>query len=184
MTETTVRHTIRFTLNGEAVTARVRAARAPRRAAAGGASGSCGARVSCRSRPRARCCTGAGRTGLAVSGCLDLAAFVDGTEVVTVEQPELTGNCSTRCRRRSLLAAPSSVDSARPAAGLMARQLLDETARPGRRTRSGTACRATCAGAGPHREIIDAVRAAARTRAKGKELVTGTCHRQRTHVAC
>ena len=52
--------------------------------------------------------------GRAVSGCLYLAAFVDGAEVTTVEASTRRRSC-IRCRRRSSRPARSSAATARPA---------------------------------------------------------------------
>ena len=111
MTKTTVRHTIRFTLNSEAMTAHVashetliersRIASVSSARAEGCGQGLCG------------CCTVL-VDRLAVSGCLYLAAFVNGTDVVTMGQPE-AGEKLDEMQRHSLPAAPSNVESPRPA---------------------------------------------------------------------
>jgi len=152
-----VDRTIRFTLNGEAVTTDVPphwnlVELLQNRFGLYGARESCGQGL-------CGCCTVL-VDGRAVSGCLYLAALVDGAEVVTIEQP----------------AAPDGLDSVQeafvetgafqcgfctPGFVLMARQLLEEHPDPTedeiRHYLSGNLCR--CA---TYPEIVAAVKLAAR----------------------
>jgi len=164
MTAPSLRHTIRFTLNGEAVTADV----APHETLVEllqGHFGLLGARESC-GQGLCGCCTVL-VDRLAVSGCLYLAAFVDGTEVVTIEQSE-AGEKLDEVQKAFAACGAFQCGFCTPGFVLMARQLLDETPDPSqdeiKHYLSGNLCRC-----GAYREIVDAVRVAARTRAKRKE---------------
>ena len=164
MTDTIVRHTIRFTLNGEAVTAHV----APHETLVELLQdhfGLFGARESC-GQGLCGCCTVL-VDRLAVSGCLYLAAFVDGTDVVTIEQPE-AGEKLDEVQKAFAACGAFQCGFCTPGFVLMARQLLDETPDPSqdeiKHYLSGNLCRC-----GAYREIVDAVQVAARTRAKRRE---------------
>jgi carbon-monoxide dehydrogenase small subunit len=85
---TTALRTIRFTLNGERVTAQV-AAHENLVELLQGRFGLGGARESC-GQGLCGCCTVL-VNGTAVSGCLYLAAFADGADVVTIERPAAGG---------------------------------------------------------------------------------------------
>src|SRR5215471_12172693 len=145
---TAAARTIRFTLNGEAVTAEV----APHHNLVEilqqqfdltGARESCGQGL-------CGCCTVL-VNGRAVSGCLFLATFVDGADVVTDEQEAFIEASAFQCG----FCTPGFV--------LMTHQLLDEHPDPDddviRHYLSGNLCR--CAA---YPEIIEAVKIAARKR--------------------
>ena len=151
--------TIRFKLNGEAVTAEV----APHwnlvellqnRFALFGARESCGQGL-------CGCCTVV-VNGAAVNGCLYLAAFVDGAEVSTVEQPT-AGAGLDPVQEAFIEAGAFQCGFCTPGFVLMTRQLLDENPSPTdddiRHYLSGNLCR--CAA---YPEIIRAVKLAARKR--------------------
>jgi len=154
-----VQRTIRFTLNGEAVTAEV----APHwnlvellqnRFALFGARESCGQGL-------CGCCTVV-VNGAALSGCLYLAAFADGTDVRTVEQPT-AGAGLDAVQEAFIEAGAFQCGFCTPGFVLMTRQLLDENPNPTdddiRHYLSGNLCR--CAA---YPEIIRAVKLAARMR--------------------
>src|SRR5437764_14720046 len=120
-----------------------------------------GARESC-GQGLCGCCT-ALVNGIAVSGCLYLAAFVDGAEVMTVEglasgnelhpiQQSFVANCAFQCG----FCTPGFI--------LMTKQLLDRHPDPDddqiKHYLSGNLCR--CAA---YPEIIQAVKSAAKKRA-------------------
>ena len=151
--------TIRFKLNGEAVTAEV----APHwnlvellqnRFALFGARESCGQGL-------CGCCTVV-VNGAAVSGCLYLAAFADGADVRTVEQPT-AGAGLDAVQEAFIEAGAFQCGFCTPGFVLMTRQLLDENPNPTdddiRHYLSGNLCR--CAA---YPEIIRAVKLAARMR--------------------
>jgi carbon-monoxide dehydrogenase small subunit len=98
---------------------------------------------------------------------LYLAAFVDGTSVVTIEQPA-AGERLDEVQRAFAACGAFQCGFCTPGFVLMARQLLDETPEPTedeiRHYLSGNLCRC-----GAYREIVEAVRVAAQTRAKGRE---------------
>ena len=147
--------TINFTLNGERVTAEV----APhhtvidllQRFALTGARESCGQGL-------CGCCTVL-VNGAAVSGCLYLAAFVDGAELATVEQ----GANLDAVQEAFIECGAFQCGFCTPGFVLMTRQLLDEIPDPRdddiRHYLSGNLCR--CAA---YPEIIEAVKLAARKR--------------------
>ena len=148
--------TIRFTLNGAAVTADV----APhhnlvellQQFALTGARESCGQGL-------CGCCTVL-VDGAAVSGCLYLAAFVDGATVETIEQDGATLDA---VQAAFLEAGAFQCGFCTPGFILMARQLLDAHPDPSdddiRHYLSGNLCR--CAA---YPEIIEAVKMASRKR--------------------
>jgi carbon-monoxide dehydrogenase small subunit len=100
--------------------------------------------------------------GRAVSGCLCLAALVDGAEVSTIEQPAAAGGLDA-VQKAFIEAGGFQCGFCTPGFVLMARQLLDENPDPSeeeiRHYLSGNLCR--CA---TYPEIIKAVQLAARMR--------------------
>ena len=153
------RRTIRFKLNGEAVAAEV----APHEnlvEVLQGQFGLYGARESC-GQGLCGCCTVL-VNGCAVSGCLYLAAFADGAEVVTVED-SASGPDLDAVQEAFIEAGAFQCGFCTPGFVLMTRQLLAENPDPGedeiRHYLSGNLCR--CAA---YPEIIDAVKLAARRR--------------------
>ena len=153
--------TIEFTLNGERVTADV----APhhtlidllQRFALTGARESCGQGL-------CGCCTVL-VNGTAVSGCLYLAAFADGAELVTVEHSADGAGGLDAVQEAFIECGAFQCGFCTPGFVLMTRQLLDEMPDPGdddiRHYLSGNLCR--CAA---YPEIIEAVKLAARKRSK------------------
>ena len=152
--------TIEFRLNGERVSAEV----APhhtlidllQRFALTGARESCGQGL-------CGCCTVL-VNGTAVSGCLYLAAFVDGAELVTIEHSAQGGDLDA-VQEAFIECGAFQCGFCTPGFILMTRQLLDENPDPGdddiRHYLSGNLCR--CAA---YHEIIEAVKLAARKRSK------------------
>ncbi len=150
--------TIEFTLNGERVTADV----APhhtvidllQRFALTGARESCGQGL-------CGCCTVL-VNGVAVSGCLYLAAFVYDAEVVTIEHSG-TGGELDAVQEAFVECGAFQCGFCTPGFVLMTRQLLDAIPAPNdddiRHYLSGNLCR--CAA---YPEIIEAVKLAARKR--------------------
>ncbi|MGH8664728.1 MAG: (2Fe-2S)-binding protein [Burkholderiales bacterium] len=172
--EAAASRTIRFRLNGEAVSAQIgnhhTLVELLQRLGLGGARESC-------AQGLCGCCTVL-VDGTAVSGCLYLAAFVDGAEVATIEQAH--GDDRQGMLRTAQQARPDlgldAVQRAFAACGafqcgfctpgfvLMSRQLLDANSDPSedeiRHYLSGNLCR--CAA---YPEIVRAVQLAARMRA-------------------
>jgi len=155
----TTAKTIRFTLNGEAVSADVPphwnlVEFLQNRFGLFGARESCGQGL-------CGCCTVL-VNGTAVSGCLYLAALVDGAEVRTVEQPA-AGTGLDAVQEAFIEAGAFQCGFCTPGFVLMTRQLLDEQPEPSedeiRHYLSGNLCR--CAA---YPEILKAVRLAARKR--------------------
>jgi len=155
----TTAKTIRFTLNGEAVSADVPphwnlVELLQNRFGLFGARESCGQGL-------CGCCTVL-VNGTAVSGCLHLAALVDGAEVRTVEQPA-AGTGIDAVQEAFIEAGAFQCGFCTPGFVLMTRQLLDEQPEPSedeiRHYLSGNLCR--CAA---YPEILKAVRLAARKR--------------------
>ena len=155
----TTAKTIRFTLNGEAVSADVPphwnlVELLQNRFGLFGARESCGQGL-------CGCCTVL-VNGTAVSGCLYLAALVDGAEVRTVEQPA-AGTGLDAVQEAFIEAGAFQCGFCTPGFVLMTRQLLDEQPDPSedeiRHYLSGNLCR--CAA---YPEILKAVRLAARKR--------------------
>jgi carbon-monoxide dehydrogenase small subunit len=151
--------TIRFTLNGRAVAATVATHETlvemlARRFDLYGARESCGQGL-------CGCCT-ALVDGRAVSGCLFLAAFADGTEVSTIEALG-TPDRLDPVQECFIAAGAFQCGFCTPGFVLMAKQLLDEQAEPSddeiRHYLSGNLCRC-----GAYPEIIEAVKAAAHKR--------------------
>lgn len=150
--------TIRFRLNGRQVMATV----APHENLVEllGQLGLAGARESC-GQGLCGCCTVL-VNGRAVSGCLFLAAFVDGADVVTIEQ-HASGSDLDAVQQAFVEAGAFQCGFCTPGFVLMTRQLLDENPDPAedeiRHYLSGNLCR--CAA---YPEIIEAVKLAARRR--------------------
>jgi carbon-monoxide dehydrogenase small subunit len=150
------RRAIRFKLNGEAVAVEV-APHANLVEVLQGEFGLYGARESC-GQGLCGCCTVL-VDGRAVSGCLYLAAFADGTEVVTVEgaasAPELDA-----VQEAFIETGAFQCGFCTPGFVLMTRQLLAEHPDPSedeiRHYLSGNLCR--CAA---YPEIVEAVKLAA-----------------------
>jgi aerobic carbon-monoxide dehydrogenase small subunit len=154
-----IQRTIRFTLNGEAVTADVPShwnvvELLQNHFALFGARESCGQGL-------CGCCTVL-VNGRAVSGCLYLAALVDGAEVATIEQPAAGGGLDA-VQQAFIEAGGFQCGFCTPGFVLMTRQLLEEHPDPTedeiRHYLSGNLCR--CA---TYPEIIEAVKLAARKR--------------------
>lgn len=151
--------TVRFTLNGEPVVAHV-ALHENLVELLQDHFGLFGARESC-GQGLCGCCTVL-VDGRAVSGCLYLAAFVDGADVVTIEHTTAGGELD------DVQEAFAECDAFQcgfctPGFVLMIRQLLDEKSDPTedeiRHYLTGNLCRC-----GSYREIIAAVKLAARRR--------------------
>ena len=156
-----VQRTIRFTLNGEAVTADVPShwnvvELLQNRFALFGARESCGQGL-------CGCCTVL-VNGAAVSGCLYLAAFVDGAEVKTIEQPA-AGTGLDAVQEAFIECGAFQCGFCTPGFVLMTRQLLDHNPSPTdddiQHYLSGNLCR--CAA---YPEIIAAVKLAAQKRTR------------------
>ena len=155
-----VPRTIRFTLNGNAVEATI-PAHLSLVELLREQFDLFGARESC-AQGLCGCCTVL-VNGDAVSSCLYLAAFADGTEIVTVEH--LAGNGKLDPVQEAFIEAGAfQCGFCTPGFVLMAKQLLDEHADPTddqiRHYLSGNLCRC-----GAYPEIIAAVKLAARKRA-------------------
>ena len=150
---------IRFTLNGEAVSAQV-ATHENLVEVLQSRFGLTGARESC-GQGLCGCCTVV-VNGTAVSGCLYLAVFVDGADVVTVEHAA-GGDGLDAVQQAFIECGGFQCGFCTPGFILMSRQLLDEKPDPTeddiRHYLSGNLCR--CAA---YPEIIEAVKLAARMR--------------------
>jgi carbon-monoxide dehydrogenase small subunit len=148
--------TIHFTLNGDKVSAAV-AANETLVETLRERFDLFGARESC-AQGLCGCCTVL-VDGIAVSGCLYLAAFADGTEVVTIEQLAADGKLSP-VQEAFLESGATQCGFCTPGFVLMATQLLKENADPDddeiRHYLSGNLCR--CAA---YPEIVKAVKLAA-----------------------
>jgi carbon-monoxide dehydrogenase small subunit len=151
--------TIKFKLNGEAVSADIPThwnvvELLQERFALFGARESCGQGL-------CGCCTVL-VNGAAVSGCLYLAAFVDGAEVSTIEQAG-NGEDLDPVQQAFIEVGGFQCGFCTPGFVLMARKLLEENPDPGddeiRHYLSGNLCR--CAA---YPEIIEAVKLAAQKR--------------------
>ena len=154
--------TIRFTLNGKAVSARI----APHHNLVEllqDSFGLFGARESC-GQGLCGCCTVL-VNGVAVSGCLYLAAFADGADVVTVEHLE-SGEQLSPVQEAFIEAGAFQCGFCTPGFVLMVHQLLDQNPEPTeddiRHYLSGNLCRC-----GTYPEIIKAVQLAAQKRKSG-----------------
>jgi len=159
--------TIRFKLNGEPVTAEVPAhwnvvELLQERFALFGARESCGQGL-------CGCCTVL-VNGAAVSGCLYLAAFVDGAEVSTIEQAG-NGQDLDPVQLAFIEAGAFQCGFCTPGFVLMARELLAANPNPTedeiRHYLSGNLCR--CAA---YPEIIEAVKLAARRRKSARKRLS------------
>jgi carbon-monoxide dehydrogenase small subunit len=155
----TVARTINFTLNGAPVTADVK----PHHNLVELLQtqfGLTGARESC-GQGLCGCCTVL-VDGKAVSGCLYLASFVDGAEVVTIESLDSGGKLSP-VQEAFIETAAFQCGYCTPGFILMVTQLLDEHPDPDdeqiKHYLSGNLCR--CA---TYPEVIQAVKLAARKR--------------------
>ena len=153
-----MRREIRFTLNGEPVSAQV----APHEnlvEVLRDAFGLHGARESC-GQGMCGCCTVL-VNGRAVSGCLYLATLCENSEVKTIEG----GSELDAVQQAFIEAGAFQCGFCTPGFVLMTRQLLDQIPEPGeddiRHYLSGNLCR--CAA---YPEIIEAVKLAARKRRK------------------
>jgi aerobic carbon-monoxide dehydrogenase small subunit len=154
--------TIRFRLNGEAVSAQIAnyhtLVELLQRLGLGGARESC-------AQGLCGCCTVL-VNGMAVSGCLYLAAFVDGADVTTIEQAhQARPDPSLDAVQRAFAECGAfQCGFCTPGFVLMSRQLLDANPDPSedeiRHYLSGNLCR--CAA---YPEIVRAVQLAARMRA-------------------
>jgi carbon-monoxide dehydrogenase small subunit len=153
-----MRREIRFTLNGEPVSAQVAPHESLVEVLRDGF-GLHGARESC-GQGMCGCCTVL-VNGRAVSGCLYLASLVEGADVSTVE----AGSELDAVQQAFIEAGAFQCGFCTPGFVLMTRQLLDEIPDPGeddiRHYLSGNLCR--CAA---YPEIIEAVKLAARNRRK------------------
>jgi carbon-monoxide dehydrogenase small subunit len=151
--------TIRFTLNGKPVSARIEAHHNLVELLQG-SFGLFGARESC-GQGLCGCCTVL-VNGTAVSGCLTLAAFVDGADVVTVEGLGDSGGLSP-VQEAFIETGAFQCGFCTPGFVLMVHQLLDHNPDPGeediRHYLSGNLCRC-----GTYPEIVKAVRLAASKR--------------------
>ena len=154
----TALRTIRFTLNGEAVSAQV-ATHENLVELLQGRFGLTGARESC-GQGLCGCCTVL-VDGTAVSGCLYLAALVDGAQVSTIEHSK--GGGLDAVQKAFIECGAFQCGFCTPGFILMSRQLLAEKPDPTedeiRHYLSGNLCR--CAA---YPEIIAAVRRAAEMR--------------------
>jgi carbon-monoxide dehydrogenase small subunit len=157
--EAAAERTIRFRLNGEAVSVQIgnhhTLVELLQRLGLGGARESC-------AQGLCGCCTVL-VNGMAVSACLYLAAFADGAEVATVEQAH--GEDGLDAVQKAFAECGAfQCGFCTPGFVLMSRQLLDANPDPSeddiRRYLSGNLCR--CAA---YPEIVRAVKLAARMRA-------------------
>lgn len=151
--------TIRFTLNGRPVTAEI-ASHHNLVEMLQGRFGLTGARESC-GQGLCGCCTVL-VDGVAVSGCLHLAASVDGATVETIEH-QATGGTLSAEQQAFVEAGAFQCGYCTPGFVLMTRQLLDAHPDPDddtiRHYLSGNLCR--CA---TYPEVMAAVKLAARKR--------------------
>jgi len=154
--------TIRFKLNGQAVSASI-ATHHTLLEVVRDQFALFGARESC-SQGLCGCCTVV-VNGAAVSGCLYLAAFADGAEVTTIEHLDAAGPLDP-VQEAFLEAGGFQCGFCTSGFILMARQLLDECPDPDddqiRHYLAGNLCRC-----GAYPEIIQAVKLAARKRRGG-----------------
>ena len=154
--------TINFTLNGQSVSAAIEPHRnlveLLQRLDLFGARESC-------AQGLCGCCTVL-IDGSAVSGCLFLAAFADGTQVVTIEHLDAGGTLDP-IQQAFIECGAFQCGFCTPGFVLMAKQLLDEHPDPDedriRDYLSGNLCRC-----GAYPEIIQAVKSAAQKRRAGK----------------
>ena len=159
----TERRTLRFTLNGRPVTTEVATHETvvemlQRDFNLTGARESCGQGL-------CGCCTVL-VDGVAVSGCLYLAVFVDGAEVMTVEG--LAGHDSLHPIQQAFVSNSGlQCGFCTPGFELMTKQLLERYPHPTdeeiRQYLSGNLCRC-----GAYPDIVEAVKAAAASAASGR----------------
>ena len=161
--------TVRFRLNGEPVSARV----APHHNVVEllrQSFGLFGARESC-GQGLCGCCTVL-VDGVAVSGCLYLAVFLDGADVVTIEHIGTAENLSV-VQEAFIETGAFQCGFCTPGFILMVHQLLDRIPEPDesqiRHYLSGNLCR--CAS---YPQIIEAVKVAARKRRGGAVIAAET----------
>ena len=151
----TEKRTINFTLNGRAVSAEV-ALQWNMVEMLQNSFGPMGARESC-GQGLCGCCTVL-IDGQAATGCLQLAALVDGKDVQTIESPEADGKLSAE-QQAFIETGGFQCGYCTPGMILMSKKLLDENPEPTdddvRHYLSGNLCR--CAA---YPEIIDAVKRA------------------------
>lgn len=152
--------TIRFTLNGVAVKTNVESHETlidilQRRFELDGARESCGQGL-------CGCCTVI-VDGMAVSSCLFLASFLDGSRVETIENLASSGNRLDPIQESFIEAGAFQCGFCTPGFILMTKQLLDTNPNPSdediRHYLSGNLCRCSA-----YPEIIAAVKLAARKR--------------------
>ncbi len=151
--------TIAFTLNGTPVTADIR----PHHnliELLQSQFGLTGARESC-GQGLCGCCT-VSVDGLPVSGCLYLAAFVDGADVRTIEGLD-TPQALSAVQQAFIEASAFQCGYCTPGMIMMVTKLLDEQSDPSddeiKHYLTGNLCRCGC-----YPEILDAVRCAVRMR--------------------
>jgi carbon-monoxide dehydrogenase small subunit len=156
MDEGAAPRTIRFTLNGKPVSARIETHHNLVELLQG-SFGLFGARESC-GQGLCGCCTVL-VNGTAVSGCLMLAAFVDGAEIVTVEHLAI-GEQLSPVQEAFIETGAFQCGFCTPGFVLMVHQLLDANPDPSeddiRHYLSGNLCRC-----GTYPEIVKAVQLAA-----------------------
>ena len=159
MNSDAAQRTIRFTLNGKPVSARI----APHHNLVEllqDSFGLFGARESC-GQGLCGCCTVL-VNGVAVSGCLFLAAFVDGADVVTVEHLA-SGEQLSPVQEAFVETGAFQCGFCTPGFVLMVHQLLEQNPEPTeddiRHYLSGNLCRC-----GTYPEIVKAVKLAAQKR--------------------
>ncbi len=154
---------VRFTLNGREVAAEVAAGETlvqmlRDRFDLYGARESCGQGL-------CGCCTVL-VDGRPVSGCLFLAAFADGSDIVTVEHLAASGELDP-VQEAFIAAGAFQCGFCTPGFVMMTKALLDEHPEPSeddiRHYLSGNLCRC-----GTYPQIVEAVRLAARNRAAGR----------------
>ena len=152
-------HSVRFILNGRRVAARVGSDQTVvemlrERFDLFGARESCGQGL-------CGCCTVL-VDGRPVSGCLTLAAFVDGAEIVTIEHLA-AGDLLDPIQQAFIEAGAFQCGFCTPGFVLMTKALLDQHPEPGddqiRHYLSGNLCRC-----GSYPQIVEAVKIAARKR--------------------
>jgi len=167
MSDEMTTRTIKFKLNGEAVSAETPphwnlVELLQNRFALFGARESCGQGL-------CGCCTLL-VNGRAVSGCLYLAAFVDGADVKSVEQ-SADGQSLDAVQEAFIESGAFQCGFCTPGFVLMTRQLLDENSSPTddeiRHYLSGNLCR--CAA---YPEIVEAVKLAARRRKSARKRLS------------
>ncbi len=156
---TAMRRTIRFTLNGRPVTADI-GVHQNLTEILQDHFGLFGARESC-GQGLCGCCTVL-VDGQAITGCLRLAAFADGTDIVTIEG-QSEGEALSPEQEAFIESGAFQCGYCTPGFILMTKQLLDENPDPSdddiKHYLSGNLCRC-----GAYPEILKAVRLAVRKR--------------------